>query len=292
MNKQDLSISLERLDQTNVNDLPILYFAVYGRKVKTVFFVNKYKTGNSSIGYIAYSNGHIPVAFLGAVPCELNYQGEAILAAQLTDGMTDPAYRSKGLFVLLVQEITRLCKQNDIGFLFGFPNQYSLPIFLHKLGWEIYGKMDFFNLPVQAIPLEKISRFFSIFKNIYHRHLYRVLKKYITVSQGNVCCTDPATFLISIRHALIRIKINGGLAIGDISVLEAEFDAVLDDLRSISRKLGVNKIILHCSTGSELHRLFSERYTSIPSFTVISKDLGSGLPMDTIKFTYGDIDIF
>jgi GNAT superfamily N-acetyltransferase len=227
MNKQDQAITIERLDQRNVSSLPVLYHAVYGRKITSEFFDKKYKTGYATLsyaGYIAYAEGHKPIAFLGAVPCELNYHNEIIAAAQLTDGMTDPAYRNNGLFVQLIEKITGLCKQNDIRFLFGFPNQHSLPVFLNKPGWDMYGKMDFFSLPVQTIPLEKLSRKFPMFTSIYNSWIRRGLKKYCTPSSVTISPVDPGisksdnysqyknaeSILISVCGALVRIKIKTG----------------------------------------------------------------------------------
>lgn len=309
MNKQDPEITIERLDQTNINSLPVLYHVVYGRKMTAAFFEKKYKTGYAGLeyaGYIAYAKDHRPVAFLGAIPCELNYDDKIISAAQLTDGMTDPAYQGRGLFVLLIEKITELCKQNNVRFLFGFPNQHSLPVFLNRLEWKEYGKMDLFSLPVQALPLEKISGKFSVFRYLYNSWLQRVLKRYSTLSATNISSADPGIYkrddykkyrypdsiVISIRQALLHVKIKHGMRIGEMIISENEFDDVMSILKKLACKLGVNKIAFHCSTGYELHRLFAERYESIPSFTIVSKDLGSGIPLNALKFTYGDIDIF
>lgn len=309
MNKNDLEITIERLDQTNINSLPVLYHAVYGRKMTAAFFEKKYKTvyaGFVYAGYIAFTKSHRPVAFLGAIPCELNYDGKFIAAAQLTDGMTDPVYQGRGLFAHLIEKITELCKQNNVRFLFGFPNQYSLPVFLDKQEWQEYGKMDLFCLPIQALPLEKISRKLSAFTYLYNSYLHRVLKRYIHPSTTNMPPVDPGIYknddytkytyqdsiVISIRHVRVRIKIKHGMRIGEMAVSENEFDEVMNDLKKLACKLGVDTITFHCSTGCELHRLFAERYESISSFTIVSKDLGSGIPLGALKFTYGDIDIF
>lgn len=309
MNKTDLEITIERLDQTNINSLPVLYHVVYGRKMTAAFFEKKYKTGYAGLvytGYIAYTKGHRPVAFLGAIPCELNYDKKIISAAQLTDGMTDPAYQGRGLFVQLIEKITELCKQNNVRFLFGFPNQHSLPVFLNKQEWKEYGKMDLFCLPLQALPLEKISRKLPVFTYLYNRYLHRVLKRYIYPSTTNMPSVDPGTYkndddtkytypdsiVISIRDVLVRIKIKHGMRIGEMDVSENEFDDVMGVLKKLAGKLGVDTITFHCSTDCELHRLFAGRYKSISSFTIVSKDLGSGIPLGALKFMYGDIDIF
>ncbi|MEO8173844.1 MAG: GNAT family N-acetyltransferase [Sediminibacterium sp.] len=303
------TFTIERLDQHNVKDIPVLYYAVYGRRVSRDSFVKKYDTlysGISYAGYIAYGKGHTPVAFLGAIPCGLRYRNKIVSAAQLTDGMTDPEHQNKGLFVQLVEKITALCRHNHIHFLFGFPNQNSLPVFTDKLGWKIYGKMDHFSMPVQAVPLEKIVRKFSWVKKIYSSYQYWVLKKYMARSEDKTSSLDPGvykseaynqyrypdSFLIVVESAVVRIRINSGLAIGEMVVAETEFDAVINVLMKISRKLGVDKIVFHCSTGSELHKMFAKRYPSDPSFTIVCNDLDSGIPLNTLKFTYADIDIY
>jgi hypothetical protein len=309
MHKPGAAITIERLDQTNIGSLPVLYHAVYGRKVTTAFFQKKYETGYGVFvyaGYIAYTNGRKPIGFFGAIPCELVYNEKIISAAQLTDFMTDPAHRSKALVVQLHEKMTGLCKQNNVHFLFGFSNQHSLPVFRNRFAWDEYGKMDVFSIPVRAIPWEKFSRKFSVFTSAYTMYRKQVLKRYSVSPATNVPSTDPGIYksdqysqykcrgstVISIGHALVRIKIRHGMMIGEISVPRSHFDDVMSTLKKLACKLGVDKLVFHCSTGSELHGLFAERYESIPSFTIVSKGLGAGIPLDTLKFVYGDIDIF
>ncbi|MES2328995.1 MAG: GNAT family N-acetyltransferase [Bacteroidota bacterium] len=312
MTKVDTTIAIERLNSSNVDGLITLFHAVHGRMVTADFFRNKYATGYAGVeyvGYIAYSNEQ-PVAFIGAIPCRLYDRGAIVLAAQLADGMTHPAYRNKGLFVSLVERTVELCRQNKVRLLFGFPNQHSLPVFLNRLGWEVYGKMDHFSLPVTTLPLEKISQKLPFLKNGYQNYQQKILKRY---SQDISATHEPwfpgqypavyrtseylqyksrDTFFIAIKKAFVWLKINNGLLIGDILVSGNEIDTVMRILTGIARKLGVDKISFHCSSGNPVHTLLAGKYPSTPSFPVIFKDLGSGMELEKIKFTYADMDIF
>jgi len=59
-----------------------------------------------------------------------------------------------GLFLQLARLTMTACRQSGIRLLFGFPNQYSLPGFLEKLGWrkETGWIVSGFRLPICELP--------------------------------------------------------------------------------------------------------------------------------------------
>src|SRR4051812_11835714 len=125
-----------RLGLNNIADMDWLHKAVYGHKRPPKFFLNKYNTaytGAGHVGYLVYNQQQEPVAFYGVIPTLVWYNGKTILAAQSADTMTHPEYRNMGLFKQLANLTYALCRQEGIRFVFGFPNQNSLPGFI-KLG--------------------------------------------------------------------------------------------------------------------------------------------------------------
>ena len=89
------------------------------------------------------------------------------------------------------------------------------------------------------------------------------------------------------------MKIKNGLAIGDMQPgKDEDFDALIQLLLQLCRKLGLKELSFHTSPGTDLHRLFISRYSSGPSFPVLFQDFGIDYPLDNIKFTLSDIDIF
>ncbi|MDP4264764.1 MAG: GNAT family N-acetyltransferase [Bacteroidota bacterium] len=307
---------LERLDVNRLKDLAVLYKAVYGNKRSKEYFRAKYDTaytGIEFIGYIAYSRDDKPAAFYGMIPCFIQYKNEIILCAQATDAMTHPGHRYKGLFVKLAAMTFDLCKASGVKFIFGFPNQNSFHGLFDKLHWQIKEVMDCFTIPVSTIPVESRLQRFKWTKWVYKYYTKWILHKYFLSQQGLSNAgiqpgyagvlrdnryleykTYGASQLIRIRQSEIWIKINNGLHIGDINMTgnKDDFDRVISTIVKIAKRLGVAKIIFQTSPGTHLHDLFSERYKPVPSFPVIFLNPGTELPLDKLKFTLADIDIF
>src|ERR1044072_3132440 len=113
-----------RLDESKLPDLAFLHKAVYGNEKSLDYWKKKYDTkytGVEYIGFVAYNNENIPVAYYGVLPCFIQEKDNIILAAQSGDTMTHPQYRYKGMFVELSNITFDLCKQQEIRLVFGFP---------------------------------------------------------------------------------------------------------------------------------------------------------------------------
>jgi len=314
--KEDyVGYATKRLSKETISDLATLHTAVYGRIPPPGFFVKKYDTAYTGLaytGFIAYTNEMVPIAYYGVIPCFISSGGRTILAAQSSDTMTHPGYRNKGLFVKLAELTFELCRSAGIGILFGFPNQHSLPGFLHKLGWQHSGAMECFIIPVRTLPLERIAAGFSFLKKCYAWYAAKVLNGYLVRQQGIKGSvlqegydsvlrnadylkykTYTDTFVIGIEGTDLWLKINGGLLIGDVSDTAADLTRVMDRLSALARRLGLRQIQCHASSGTGLHTFFAAHYRAVPSFPVIFKILDDRrLPTDRMKFTFADIDIF
>lgn len=306
--------TIERLQAANISDITHLHQAVYHRLAPANFFADKYNTtytGIKHIGFIAYNTAGMPIAFYGVIPCFLKHGVKTILTAQSADTMTHPDYRGMGLFVKLAELTFELCKEIGIRVVFGFPNQNSLPGFINKLGWQQTDVMDCFVIPVNRFAWDVLFKKLPVLNRFYQAYTAYVLKKYIIGQQGlnnSVLCdgldgvhrtdeylkykTYSNTQVIRANQALIWLKISNGLIIGDICLATENFDGVMRKVKRLARKIGVKQILFHASPGTLLHRLFNERYWSVPSFPVIFKDMGSRLPLSRIKFTAADIDTF
>lgn len=311
---ENTEYTIERLNKNNLKDLEKLYAAVYGKPASNNFFFKKYDTaytGARYIGFIAYNNDGTPVAYYGVIPCFIQYGNNVILSAQSADTMTHPKHRYKGLFVKLSTCTFALCRIENIHILFGFPNQNFFNSAVHKLKWIITETMDCFIIPVSTIPLEKLSTKFSFLKMQYENYKRWVLKRFLTTQTGvaNSVFMDgyggvhrdenylnykaySSTDVLRIGRSSLWIKINNGLVIGDMEVASDDFDEVMNKVKEVTRRLGVKRILFHSGKHTRLHSLFAERYKIVSSFPVIFQDFESGIPLDKIKFTFADIDIF
>jgi len=312
--KTALDYRIERLGDKNLADVEKLHAAVYGKTVAPGFFARKYDTGFAGakhVGYLAYDQQGFPIAFYAVIPCFMRFDDGIVLSAQSADTMTHPQYRNKGLFVELAQMTFQLCRSMGIALVFGFPNQNSLPGFLNKLGWVMTERMDCFIIRGARFPWAGAFGKFSILKKWYSKYRQRVLKKYMVDQQGlaNSVFSDgyagvyrdhhyrkyktyTDTLVIKVSSAVLWIKIDGVLLIGDISVKPAEFEQMMRRLKKLAVRLGIKEIHFHASPGTTLHNLFIKANRPIPSFPVIFKDLARNSAIDKIKFTSADIDTF
>jgi len=314
MENTNKEYSIERLDAGKLPDLEALHTLVYKTPPAKDHYPHKYNTsytGVEYVGYIAYNTDRIPLAYYGVIPCLIRYQNKTLLSAQSGDTMTNPLYRYKGLFVELSTITFELCKASGIRLVFGFPNQNSYHGAVHKLGWKMTDTMERFSIPVKTLPVESLFNRFGWAKAGYRKYAKWVLNKYtlphhglsnqfLAEGYGGIYRDDlylqyrtySPTRVLAIGHALVWIRIRGGLGIGDFQVSELHFEEAMQALYKVARLLGLSQISFLVSPGTPIHALFSSKYNSEPSFPVLFQDFGSGIPLDKIKFSFSDIDIF
>jgi hypothetical protein len=314
MENTDKEYRIERLDFDKLKDLEALKTVVYGHTPPKNYFQKKYDTaytGKSYIGYVAYNIENIPVAYYGVMPCFIQYNNQIILSAQSGDTMTHPLFRYKGMFVELSKITFDLCKTEGIQFIFGFPNQNSYHGLVHRLGWIMTEQSESFIIPVNTLPLGSLSERFGKIRSYHKEYAKFILKKYLLPQHGlpNSSVAEgfggvyrnekylhyktySNTQVIKIGSARVWFKIAGNFIIGDIELGGFNFDELINRLKKISKRLGLSKIFFQTSPGTRLHSLFAKRFESSPSFPVLFKNLGTGIPLNEIKFTFADIDIF
>jgi hypothetical protein len=311
----DSEYTVVRLSKNNLADVAKLHTAVYGIAPAPDHFPRKYNTAYTGVeytGFIAYNREGLPVAYYGVIPCFIRYGDEIMLAAQSADTMTHPKHRYKGMFVELSNMTFGLCRELGIGLVFGFPNQHSYHGAVHKLGWKMTETMDCFVIPVSTLPLEWLSKKSRGLKKIYGRYRQFILEKYAVPGKGlaNAVLTDGYAGLwrsddylqYKLFSGAVVVRVGGsrlwlsnkqGLLIGDAEGVDGKtFPAFMQQVKKLARKLGIRQVQFHSSTGTGLHSLFAAKYKAIPSYPVLFQDFGSAIPVDKIKFTFADIDIF
>lgn len=305
---------IKRLDATRLKDLEVLHKAVYGSHLPKNYYQKKYDTaytGTLYVGFIAYNVDNTPAAYYGVLPCFLQYKDEIILAAQAVDAMTHPRHRYKKLFIKLASITFDLCKQTGIRLVFGFPNQNSYHGLVHSLGWKTSEIMERFTIPTYTFPLASLLRYFKWAKPIYDKYVNRILRRYKLTQAGlpNSVIADgyggvfryekylqyktySNTQVLQIGNTKVWIRIKNDLMIGDVEMADDDLDKVVKTLKKISKLLGIPAIAFYTSTGTHLHTLFAKQYKPLPSFPIALLDLDATIPLNKLKFTLADIDIF
>ncbi len=311
---QTTEYTIERLTSTNLADVERLYKAVYGRILPPGFLLKKYDTVFTAVkyvGFIAYNKQRTPIGYYGVIPCFMWIDDKRVLAAQSADTMTHPGYRNKGFFTELAQLTYALCRNNRINFVFGFPNQNSLPGFINKLGWQMTERMDCFIIPVNRSSWIRFFKKLPFVQRMLNRYQQVLLNRHSVQQHGvansvfangfggvyrdydylNYKTYAPAK-VIEMANSTLWVKAGTVLLIGDICLAPGDFDSMMYQVKKLASNLFVNEIHFHASPGTSLHHLFSERFKPIPSFPVIFKVLHGDYKLDEIKFTAADIDTF
>ncbi|MBQ4821775.1 GNAT family N-acetyltransferase [Aquimarina sp. MMG016] len=303
------------LSRENIKDLKYLYKAVFNNDVSLDFIHKKFDTtylGKSYFGHLAYDNGN-PIAFHGAIPMLMEFEGKKELAAQYGDAMTLANYTGKGLFTKLGKLTDTQLKEAGIRFVWGFPNQNSEYGYLNKLDWLYQERMCGFSIKTSGLPIEKLSRVSKISNKLYQKHITDVFNPYKTQASinGSVFKNNHVVstvrdqnyydykafgdnFTIELHNSLFWLKVKNGILIGDIEITnEEDFDKALDLLKKIASKNGIGYITFQSSPNTLISSLLEKRTDhQFQSWVVGYKNFNSDFPLEKLKLTFGDLDTF
>lgn len=303
------------LSSENIKDLTYLYKNVFGNVVTQDIINKKFNTtylGKSHFGHLAYDNDQ-PIAFHGAIPVLMEYNGKQEIAAQYGDAMTLPNYTGNGLFTILGKHTDQQLIDAEIRFVWGFPNQNSEYGYLNKLDWQYKERMLGFKLKTANLPMEKILKKNNLTKGLYNNYINKIFEKFkvninpkgsVFINKSVVSTARNANyynykafadnFTIELDNVLFWIKIKNGLLIGDIEISnESDFDNALKQLKTIAAKSGIGEITFQASPGTQIADLMASRADEqFESWVVGYKNFNSDFPLEQLKLTFGDLDTF
>ena len=126
-----------------------------------------YKDNPAGNGWIwlAEDEGKI-VGQYAVIPIIMKVGAKIIVAAQSLDTMTHPDYRRQKMFEMLAQKAYQDAAANGVFIIYGFPNQFSHPGFINKLGWFDISATKVMLKPFNwrnAVKLKVENRFMQIF---------------------------------------------------------------------------------------------------------------------------------
>lgn len=112
-----------------------------------------------------YSAGHIYLEFINGIitgsasitPKKIAVSGKRLLCAEIGDTFTHPDYRKRGIFSKAVKNCTEYAITVNADFIYGTPNNESLPGYQMKLGYPPcpFAKVKFMHKYFRAKPLER-----------------------------------------------------------------------------------------------------------------------------------------
>jgi hypothetical protein len=242
-----------------------------------------------------------------------SYKGKDYVGAQSGDTMTDPDHQKRGLFTRLAKKTYSFCEEEGINFVFGFPNENSLPGFQRKLNWEFFDTMYEFSLKGHYIPLAELAKTYPSIRGFYKRSLKNKLKPFILNHEDSVKAFSPKEnefyvkkdmaffkykegpykFLIQINGFQLFIKAKTHLYIGDVAYFDkSRLDEFINTLNKLARLVRSRKIVFYLSKNHWLYSVLSEKIEPIKSLPIGFLRFKDDLPFENISFTMADYDTF
>jgi len=304
---------IQRITENHIGHIVSLYQAAFKRKVTEDFIRKKFDTssfGVKNIGFIALTKEGHPAAFYGVLPCSFILHGKEVLAAQSGDTMTHPEHQRKGLFMELSSRTFALAKENGIRFLFGFPNQHSLPG-SRKLNWQyLPDTLQCFQLDVPTLGVARFVRKTKYLMPLYEKYAVKIMNPNLAGAETQVLPPSGSgvnrntafvrykayhkSYHLSMDKESVWCKIDGELKIGFVSFAGDMPDATfLKKIKRMGALLGCRRVLFMTSKGSSLYDFLVQYLKPANGFPVAIYPLQDGeMHLDDLKFEYCDLDIF
>jgi hypothetical protein len=292
-----------------------LLLEVFGRRGFTPDWVRrKYaceRDGVNAFACVAFS-GSRPVSVVGMLPWPIRFGDRVELAGQHADSATSAAHRGRGLHGRLVQLSHQVCAAAGMTFVFRFSNDHSFAITTSKLGYAHLGDLVEFHVPVHTVWAERLARRAGL-GEAYDRLFERVTEPLVdsepplpssaTAEGYAVVDRDRAYFeykeafgrsrVLRLDGARVWLALRHGLLVGDMAApSEAELGRGLDALHRLARRLGAHRLLFQAPEDIMLSRYLATRLPVTRRRPCAYFDLGSKIPMEALRFTFGDIDTF
>lgn len=303
---------IEKLSAQNIHHLAPLYRAAFNQSVSLQFLLKKYNThfvGVEFIGFIAFTPMGMAAGFYGVIPCLFQIKGRKVVAAQSADTMTHPDHRKKGLFQMLAKQTYALAREQNIQFVFGFPNEHSLHGFVN-LKWQFLpDQFQMFSVSTGGFPYARLLKKSSLLYIFYQTLLARIVgNEHVVAGLFEKTAADGvlhdqsflayktynATHILSISNVNIWIKTDGTLKIGAVQGLDKNnADAFLSRLKKLASRLGCSEVIFMTSKHSSLYQILREILTPKDAFPIGFLPLRDpSFSFENLSFEYCDVDIF
>ena len=310
----------ERLSESNIEDLKILYKDAFNENRSTEYTNSKFNTqelGGKFFAFIAYDRQNFPSAFYALFPFQLVLEGKKHFGGQIADLMTHSSHRRKGLYYKLANHTHNFAKENGMEFIIGVSYGMNNGTYegLKKLNFTDPENFGGYHLKIKTLPVNRYSQKSSILNKIYRPYFNFIKKlffkkvdyfkytqketqygeiikdeKYINYKYGYSTCM---ILEIGKVRFLCKIKPDGSLAIGDIDKNnELDIHKAIKKLKRIAFWLGIRIIQFEVSKGHLIDKVLSSKYSSVDKYRVLYYNLNENFPGDKIKYTLADIDTF
>lgn len=151
-----MDLEYRRANEKDFEKLSLLFNNVFGESINEEFFKWKYRWGYS---FIAVFEGGV-VGNYGGIFFNFLYKNKTYRIVQITDLMTHPEFRQKGILLKLANLFYENCLKEKVGFAYGFPGERSRIVGEKYLNYKPLSKVKFYSFAIKeksnAIAVEKI----------------------------------------------------------------------------------------------------------------------------------------
>lgn len=303
---------VQRLSEKNIEDMIFLYKVANQQVITKDFLLKKYNTkkwGVEFVGYIAYNEKNLPIAFYGVIPAIIQLDGETILAAQSADTMTHPQYQRQGLFYQLAMKTFELARKEGIRFVFGFASTNSLPGTI-KLGFQIMpSNMQLFKIKTGIPSIVTRVRRFGWIKRMHDFYVQRALSRnpvlLINLFQPDTGYgikhdqsfidykTYNKKYCITLGDSRMWLKVDGELKVGFIKIGNENPSAFIKKLKRLAIILGCSQVVFITNKNSSIFKFLSTLFKPREVLPICFQNLTKEpYPFEKIEFEYCDADFF
>jgi hypothetical protein len=292
-----------------------LLFEVFGPRGFTPEWVRrKYaceREGVHAFACVAF-HGDRPVSVVGMLPWPIRHGDRVELAGQHADSATSPTHGGRGLHSRLVHLSHEVCEAAGMTFVFRFSNDLSFALTTSKLGYAHLGDLVEFHVPVRTVWAERFARRAGL-AEAYDRRFERITEPFVdsdpplassALAEGYAVVDRDRTYfdykeafgrsrVLRLGGARVWLALRHGLLVGDMSApSDTELGDGVDALERLARRLGAHRLLFQAPEDIALSRHLATRLPVTRRRPCAYFDLGSRIPMEALRFTFGDIDTF
>jgi predicted N-acetyltransferase YhbS len=215
--------------------------------------------------YLGALKGEELIGFNAFISHDLLLNGKSLNCFQSCWTATSPDHRKKGIFTNLIDAAKIILKEKGAGFIFGFPNHNSGPIFLSQLEFRNMGGYVKVNIPafrfLTALYLagpQQLSAENTFFQNDEQLIPFKAQmdRKYVVVKDdsGNIIWGKVKPR--KIKSVPVNYLVVGGITVKDVSKFSALFSRFIQQTNSVFVQVVVHET-------SDLATLF-KKVTPVP----------------------------
>lgn len=163
----------DKMTKTHKEAVCILFKNVFGIDKTYEDFVHQFENNEFEYSYfgLVFDDEKI-VGSYAVIPLKYNYFGKDVVFGQSVDTMIDKNYRGNPfLLKKLAEKVYKRLKEDDINFVFGFPNDNIYFVRKKILKWKDIDNLDIYLLPLHIGAVKSVLKPFNFVGNIMAKTL-------------------------------------------------------------------------------------------------------------------------